>query len=594
MPKIFTRTDSATVQTSIQLFKDEARHDRKRLIAASLLIPLAHLSYVVLLPLFVSLIIQSLITHPHDTAPLIFLILGMVIVSGLALVSNKQGFVRLFHHEEHITTRLTKRAMDNLMSQSYEFFSNHKVGSLTTDVIGFSRAYMVILDSIFLQASSIFVSFIASLIIIGIMSPILLLPLGLLTIGIVLHSAFSLSRRSRLRNKRKELLSKLYGTIADVLGNQILVRVFAQEKNEVNSLNSSRIAIEKIMHQEITMIENGSVERQIILYAFQIATIIVCIILFAQGGIAIAALIFIVSYLARVTHSLFSISGIIRTVEQAFLDAAPMTKILQQSIDIKNVPHAKDIRIERGQIELEDITFSYSDEGAQTVFENLSLSVKPGERVGLAGRSGGGKSTFTKLLLRFVDIQSGHIFIDDQDIALVSQESLRSQIAYVPQEPFLFHRSLRDNIAYGAPDATDEAIRQAAKQANALDFIDALPHGFDTVVGERGVKLSGGQRQRVAIARAILKDAPILILDEATSSLDSESEQLIQDALTKLMKGRTSIVIAHRLSTIANLDRIVVLDHGEIVENGTHTELLALGGTYAMLWSHQSGGFIQD
>jgi ATP-binding cassette subfamily B protein len=212
----------------------------------------------------------------------------------------------------------------------------------------------------------------------------------------------------------------------------------------------------------------------------------------------------------------------------------------------------------------------------------------------VVGHSGSGKTTLTRLLLRFSDIESGAIMIDGQDIGNVTQKSLRESIAYVPQEPMLFHRSLRENIAYGKPNATMKEITAAAEKANALEFIKKLPDGFETTVGERGVKLSGGQRQRIAIARAILKDAPILVLDEATSALDSDSEKLIQDALSKLMKGRTSIVVAHRLSTIAKLDRIIVLEDGQIAEQGSHDELLKQKGTYAKLWAHQSGGFIEE
>jgi ATP-binding cassette subfamily B protein len=239
------------------------------------------------------------------------------------------------------------------------------------------------------------------------------------------------------------------------------------------------------------------------------------------------------------------------------------------------------------------VTFTH-DENDAALFENFSVDIKAGERIGLVGRSGSGKTTLTRLLLRFSDVDSGSITIDGQSITDISQIDLRSHIAYVQQEPMLFHRSLRANIAYGKPDASDEQILDAAKSANALEFIGKLPKGLDTIVGERGVKLSGGQRQRVAIARAILKDAPILVLDEATSALDSESEKLIQDALVTLMNGRTSIVIAHRLSTISKLDRIIVLDQGKIIEQGSHSELLAAEGRYARLWSHQSGGFIEE
>jgi ATP-binding cassette subfamily B protein len=228
------------------------------------------------------------------------------------------------------------------------------------------------------------------------------------------------------------------------------------------------------------------------------------------------------------------------------------------------------------------------------LFAHLNLTIKASEKIGLVGHSGSGKTTLTKLLLRFSDIDDGKILIDGQNIADITQDALRQQIAYVPQEPLLFHRSIRENIAYGKPEASDTEVTEAARKAHALDFIEKLPQQFDTLVGERGVKLSGGQRQRIAIARAILKDAPILVLDEATSALDSESEKLIQAALWELMKGRTAIVIAHRLSTIQKMDRIVVLHDGEIMEQGTHAKLVENSGIYAQLWAHQSGGFLED
>jgi ATP-binding cassette subfamily B protein len=241
------------------------------------------------------------------------------------------------------------------------------------------------------------------------------------------------------------------------------------------------------------------------------------------------------------------------------------------------------------------VQFSYPDDTtAKSVFSALNLNIEAHQKIGLVGPSGGGKSTLTRLLLRFEDIQSGSITIDGQTIAAVTQSSLRQAISYVPQEPLLFHRSIGDNIAYGKPGASDNEVREAAHKAHALEFIEALPQGFNTIVGERGVKLSGGQRQRVAIARAILKDSPLLVLDEATSALDSESEAAIQSALQELMAGRTTLVIAHRLSTIQRLDRIVVLENGTVIEDGSHAALLAQKGLYSRLWQHQSGGFIED
>jgi ABC-type multidrug transport system fused ATPase/permease subunit len=234
--------------------------------------------------------------------------------------------------------------------------------------------------------------------------------------------------------------------------------------------------------------------------------------------------------------------------------------------------------------------FDYQD---NKVFQQLNLTIAAGQRLGLVGPSGAGKSTFVSLLLRQYDIESGSIEIDGQNIAEVTQDSLRAAIAVVPQEPALFHRTIRENIAYGKPDATDEEIIEVAKKAYAHDFITSLPLGYDTLVGERGVKLSGGQKQRIAIARAMLKNAPILILDEATSALDSESEVEIQKALHILMVGKTVIAIAHRLSTLREMDRIIVLENGAIAEDGTHDTLLTYGGTYARLWAHQAGGFLE-
>ena len=253
----------------------------------------------------------------------------------------------------------------------------------------------------------------------------------------------------------------------------------------------------------------------------------------------------------------------------------------------------KPLKVTDAAIDIEHIGFKH-DGKKEKLFDDFTLEIAPGKTVGLVGVSGSGKSTLTKLLLRFADVGEGAIYIDGQDIRGVTQKSLRDAIAYVPQESSLFHRSIFENIAYGRPGATDEEVYEAARLANADEFIVELPDGYDTLVGERGVKLSGGQRQRIAIARAILKDAPILVLDEATSALDSESEALIQEALKNLMKNRTSIVVAHRLSTIAGLDTIVVLSEGKIVEQGSHHELLKKGGEYAKLWSRQSGAFLKE
>jgi ATP-binding cassette subfamily B protein len=594
MAKLFARTNTDTAKKTVALFREEVMKDKKSLLIYSTFIPLNRLLYIVILPLLFSLIIQSLLTHPHDWQEPTILLAIASIVSILALLTAWKGFETLFHHEESLRTRLTKRSIEALMRHSDQFFANRKVGSLAGDVNTFSHSIISFLEIVFVQTSGIVINFTASLIIIGIMSPVLLIPLGLVTGLVVWRAIAGSTKRGPIRHKRKVLTAQLNGTVADILGNQQLVRYFATNKRETKRVLVDRHEIEDVARYEVAVLHKESLLRQGILFLFQIITMAVCIWLFSMGSVSIAALVFAVTYLGRLTGSLFDLTPIIRGTEQAFLDAANITDILDETPEVVDTPHAKKLIVNHGEIEFHQTDFSYSDDKKASVIKDLTLTIAPGERIGLAGHSGGGKTTLTKLVLRFADATGGSITIDGQDITSVTQESLRQNIAYVPQEPYLFHRSLRENISYGKPDATDKEIMQAVTKANARDFVDTLPNGLDTLVGERGVKLSGGQRQRIAIARAILKDAPILILDEATSALDSESEKLIQDALTKLMKGRTSIVVAHRLSTIAGLDRIIVLNHGEIVEEGPHAELIKQNGVYASLWSHQSGGFIEE
>jgi ATP-binding cassette subfamily B protein len=557
------------------------------------MIPFGHFLYILLLPLLISLVTQSLIVEPHNLTTPLWLLGGMAVTSIATLIINHYGFIALFTHEEHVTTRLTRRAVDGLLRHSHGFFANQKVGSLAGDVNTFSRSYLSILDTVFLQFSSIAVNFVTSLIIIAIMAPVMLAPLLILTAFVVIHSLRSMQGRATYRNQRKDMQSKLFGTIADVIGNNTLVRLFGQQQAEVSRLVKDRQAIEAVAAKEIEQLQQNAEVRQGVLFTFQIITIGLCVVLYTSSMLSISALIFIITYLGRITGSMFNISSIVRMSEQAFLDSSKITEILSKSPDVRDKSASKKLSVSKGNITLKDVDFSYDDAG-DAVFKKLNLVIPAGQRVGLVGRSGGGKTTLTSLLLRYADIENGAILIDDQVISDVTQESLRNSISYVPQDPYLFHRTLRENIAYGKKDATDKEVLDATKQANAYEFISTLPNGLDTVVGERGVKLSGGQRQRVAIARAILKNAPILILDEATSALDSESEKLIQESLETLMKNKTSIVIAHRLSTIAKLDRIIVLDDGVVVEDGTHKELIAQKGIYANLWSHQSGGFIEE
>jgi ATP-binding cassette subfamily B protein len=266
--------------------------------------------------------------------------------------------------------------------------------------------------------------------------------------------------------------------------------------------------------------------------------------------------------------------------------------LIQTPHEIVDTPEATSLKVSTGSIAFNNVAFNYSEQKA--LFKNISVAIPGGQRVGLVGFSGSGKSTFVNLILRLFDVQGGSITIDDQDIRMVTQDSLRKNISYIPQEPLLFHRSVQENILYGRPDATYNEMIEAAQKAHAHDFILSLEKGYDTIVGERGIKLSGGQRQRIVIARAFLKNAPILILDEATSALDSETEKCVQASLEQLVENRTVIVVAHRLSTLLFMNRILIFDAGEIVEDGTHQELLGRGGRYARLWNAQISGFLPD
>jgi len=426
--------------------------------------------------------------------------------------------------------------------------------------------------------------------------------LPLFTIGIAIFAALfmtvatvSFKEVQKLTIDEAETKTKLSGQLADSITNIMAVKGNAHEALERSRYDVLNMKASTATNRLMLASTKRDIGFGIIIVALSGLAFIVLIGGQQWFSVQIGTLVLAITYSTQILGQLWGFNNILRATSRAFGDAHEMTTILNEAHSVVDVPRAKKLVLKKGKIEFKDVAFRHSDaEPDDMLFNGLSLKINGGEQVGFVGPSGSGKTTLTRLLLRFVDIQSGAILFDDQDISKVTQDSLRQSVAYVPQEPLLFHRSIRENIAYGKPKATEKEIIKAAKQAHAWEFISKMPGGLDTVVGERGIKLSGGQRQRIAIARAIIKDAPILVLDEATSALDSESETLIQDALGKLMKGRTSIVIAHRLSTIAKLDRIVVLKAGEIAEQGTHEQLVLANGSYAKLWKHQSGGFIEE
>jgi ATP-binding cassette subfamily B multidrug efflux pump len=404
-------------------------------------------------------------------------------------------------------------------------------------------------------------------------------------------------RLSKTAQAQADARSLMTGRVTDAYTNIATVKLFSHSQREAGYARNAMEDFLVTVKAQMRLVSGFETVNQALSVLLIGSTMGVALWLWMQGQVGVGAV-------AAATAMALRLNGISHWVMWEMASLFEHIGTVQDGIATLSKPRsvldragAQPLAVPRGEIRFEHVGFAYG--GTRKVIDGLDLVIRPGEKIGLVGRSGAGKSTVVNLLLRFYDVAEGRILIDGQDIATVQQDSLRAQIGMVTQDTSLLHRSVRDNIVYGRPDATEIQMVHAAERAEAHDFIQTLVdpkgrHGYDAHVGERGVKLSGGQRQRVAIARVMLKDAPILLLDEATSALDSEVEQAIQASLYKLMEGKTVVAIAHRLSTIMAMDRLIVMDHGRIVEQGTHAELLAAGGLYARLWAHQSGGFLGE
>jgi ATP-binding cassette subfamily B protein len=494
--------------------------------------------------------------------------------------------------ESRMQANVASLVLEHLSFKSLGYHSNRMSGGIVSDANKLNGSIERFWDTLIYNVVPIATTIVSVCIAMSFIMwqfAIVLAIFSLIVIVVIIKSQNSIAPISRQVAEKSGAMTAYF---ADVVGNITTVKAFTREKSELNHYNKLVSIWRKTSLTEMKKVLIITSSFSTLINIMSISAFLAAILATENHIANIGTIYLIISYTLNVVNQLWAVSNATRTYVRVVGDAGPMIDTLDEPIELKDPVDPAKFIVNKGRIDFDNISFTH-DENEQVLFDKFSLTVNPGEKVGIVGKSGSGKTSLARLLLRFSDIDSGQILIDGQDITSIAQADLRNSIAYVSQEPALFHRSLRDNIAYGKPDASDDEIRHAAEQANALDFIKASPKGLDTVVGERGVKLSGGQRQRIAIARAIIKDAPILVLDEATSALDSESEKLIQDALAKLMKGRTSIVIAHRLSTIAKLDRIIVLDDGKIIEQGSHTELLANNGIYAKLWQHQSGGFIE-
>ncbi|HBC3385048.1 TPA: ABC transporter ATP-binding protein [Vibrio parahaemolyticus] len=484
-----------------------------------------------------------------------------------------------------------------LLKQAVGFFQRDFAGRVATKVMQSALAVRETVMKLVDVLVYISVYFLSMIWMMGEADGLLMLPI-VVWLGIyVLIQFYFIPRMKQVATDQADARSVMTGRIVDSYTNISTVKLFAHSQRELEYAESSMKQFLVTVYRQMRMVTCLLFSVDAINYLLLLSISAISVYLWLDEAVTIGAIAIAISIALRVQGMSKWIMWEVSALFENIGTVVDGINTISNDVEVKDVPNAKPLQISQGEICFDNVGFNYSDEKA--VFENLNLTIKPGEKVGIVGRSGAGKSTLVNLLLRFYDVNTGKICIDGQDILQVEQESLRQHIGMITQDTSLLHRSIKENILYGDPSASMEAVINAAEKAHAHDFIQTLKDeqgnaGYDVEVGERGVKLSGGQRQRVAIARVLLKNAPILIMDEATSALDSEVESAIQENLEVLMEGKTVIAIAHRLSTIAAMDRLIVMDDGKIIEQGSHHELLQLGGVYAQLWKHQTGGFLSE
>ena len=528
--------------------------------------------------------------------------LSMALIASVVLIA----FQTLFKHQTlagNFPMRMRWNFHRLMLNQSMSFYQDEFAGRVAAKVM---QTALAVRDVWFIVADIlvyVLVYFGSMVAIVGVFNPLVMLPFLVWLIAYIFSLSYFVPRLSKLSQQQADARSLMTGRITDAYTNIITVKLFSHAGREAAYVRSAMDEFLGTVHGQMRRVSQVEIVNHLLNMVLIITTGFLCLWLWSINELSIGGL-------AAATAMALRLNGVSHWVMWEMTSLYEQVGTVQDGMNtlsthnnIRDAEDAKPLIVQRGEVKFDHVDFSYHQDQDATdrvnVLQNLNLTIHPGEKVGLVGRSGAGKSTIVNLLLRFYEVEKGAIYIDAQNINSVTQNSLRAQIGMVTQDTSLLHRSVRDNILYGRPDASEAEMVAAAKRAEAHEFIIQLidskgRKGYDAHVGERGVKLSGGQRQRIAIARVMLKDAPILLLDEATSALDSEVETVIQESLYRLMQGKTVVAIAHRLSTIAAMDRLVVVDQGKIVEQGTHAELLKLGGIYSSLWAHQSGDFLGE
>ncbi len=530
---------------------------------------------------------KSLIAN--NLIQIIFIIAGLHFVMWIFWrISDFNGTLMM----SNVMARLKQNAFNYMLKHSYGFFTNNFTGGLVQRVNRFTRAFESLSNSIVYQIIPLTITILGSVIVTYFIAPVVSILIIIWIIVFVIFSLIISQWKLKYDIISAEADSQTTGYLSDSITNNNAISLFTGHGYESDAFKD--VSNNQARKTRFSWYLSDTIDavQSFLIVLIEFFIFYYTIKYWEKGFTTIGTFVLAQTYIIGLAQQLWGLNKTIRTIYQGIADAKEMVEILVKQYEIKDSPDAKKLLVKKGEIVFKDVSFKFDEN--REVLNNLNLTIKQAEKVAVIGPSGAGKTTFVRLIMRLYEIVKGKIEIDGQDISGVTQDSLRENISLVPQDPVLFHRTLMENIRYGRRDATDEEVIEAARLAHCAEFIDVLPDKYNTYVGERGIKLSGGERQRVAIARAILKKAPILILDEATSSLDSYSESLIQKALDNLMKNCTTIVIAHRLSTIRKMDRIIVMEDGKIIEEGTHEELSNKNsGLYKDLWELQAGGFIQ-